>query len=504
MVSTSLYDMMEAVLTIHSPEGTRKVPMTQDRLTLGRGEDADVCIDDAGLSRLHASIYREDEKVWILDEGSTNGSYVNGAPVLLRGTPLADGDKISIGDYTTVWISLSHPSSAVSRQPSAVSHQPSAVSNHKSAIRNPPTADRESILFRLPTAAVAVMAAALLIGVVMLAVNLLKGSVETSGDVNEESAYRTHEPGASDSRSKEDQAYGPSSNGTAVGDPTSNTNAAGGSDTSVVQYPDREGGGSNSTAGAPLAAGSRKLYLQMTEAERNEFIYDRARHISRMMGNREYQFTADVLPYIKRYVDAYARRVGNKSTSLWSEDLNLLFGRARRVAPHIIRSFNAHGVPSVVGLYIPMIESEYRECLTSPVGAKGLFQFMPDTARGYGVDPADRCDARKMAPAAAMYMKHRIAEFGTDAMSVALGIAGYNRSPDSVRRDLHDVLDSENKERSFWTLIANSNKLDRYFQNENVKYVPKFFAAAIVGETPWAFGLEMNPLTTYTRNTDGE
>jgi hypothetical protein len=95
-------------------------------------------------------------------------------------------------------------------------------------------------------------------------------------------------------------------------------------------------------------------------------------------------------------------------------------------------------------------------------------------------------------------MADRIAEFGPDSMSVALGIAGYNRSPDSVRRDLRDVLNSENRERSFWTLVANSNKLDHYFQGENIKYVPKFFAAAIVGETPWAFGIQMQPLSTYT------
>jgi hypothetical protein len=252
------------------------------------------------------------------------------------------------------------------------------------------------------------------------------------------------------------------------------------------------------------AARGRKLYLQMSEAEQNEFIYAQARNVSRMMSNREYVFTDDVLPHIKKYVDGYARRVGNNSTAIWGEDLKILFARARRLAPDIIREFNARGSPKVVGLYIPMIESEYRECLTSPVGAKGLFQFMPATARGYGVDPADRCDVKKMAPAAAKYIKDRIAEFGSDAMSVALGIAGYNRSPDSVRRDLSDVVNSRNKERSFWTLVANSDKLDRFFQNENIKYVPKFFAAAIVGENPWAFGLGMNPLSTYTGSTGAE
>ena len=260
--------------------------------------------------------------------------------------------------------------------------------------------------------------------------------------------------------------------------------------------------GTGVAAQVPRDQRGRKLYLQMSEEERNEFIYAQARNVSRMMSSREYVFTDDVLPYIKKYVDGYARRVGNNSTAIWGEDLNFLFGRARRLAPDIIREFNARGSPKIVGLYIPMIESEYRECLTSPVGAKGLFQFMPATASGYGVNPADRCDVKKMAPAAAKYIKDRIAEFGSDAMSVALGIAGYNRSPDSVRRDLSDVVNSKNKERSFWTLVANSDKLDRFFQNENVKYVPKFFAAAIVGENPEAFGLEMRKLSTYTEPPD--
>jgi hypothetical protein len=177
-----------------------------------------------------------------------------------------------------------------------------------------------------------------------------------------------------------------------------------------------------------------------------------------------------------------------------------MFARAsEQYAPHIIRAFNARGVPPVVGLYLVVVETEYHNIRSENfAGAAGLFQFIGPTARAYGVDPSERTNVAKMAPAAAAYMADRIAEFGPDSMSVALGIAGYNRSPDSVRRDLHDVLNSENRERSFWTLVANSSKLDHYFQGENIKYVPKFFAAAIVGETPWAFGIQMRPLSTYT------
>lgn len=433
--------MLEITLTIQSPGATAQVAFTKERLTVGLSSSADIYIDDTGLSGIHSSLHRQDEKVWILDENSTNGSYVNGNPVPGHGTPLADGDEISIGNSTTIFVSVV---------------QPDSQNQSSAALINPP--------FRLVVGLVLILTA--LATVAALGPRMLKHA-ETRDNRRAKAGFENEENIVSSGKREVKGAL----------DLTNNSNLQ--------------------TEEPPKGAAPRKLYTRMNEDEQNEFIYSQARNISRMMSNREYVFTDDVLPYIKKYVDGYARRVGNRSTAIWGEDLISLFSRARRLAPDIIREFNARGVPKVVGLYIPMIESEYRECLTSPVGAKGLFQFMPATARGYGVDPDSRCDVKKMAPAAAKYIKDRIAEFGSDAMSVALGIAGYNRSPDSVRRDLNDVINGKNKERSFWTLVANSDKLDRFFQNENIKYVPKFFAAAIVGENPWAFGLEMNPLSTY-------
>ncbi len=68
---------MEVTLIIHSVDGAREVPLTGSRLTLGRTEPADVVINDQSLSRVHASINRDGDRVWIIDEGSTNGSLVN-------------------------------------------------------------------------------------------------------------------------------------------------------------------------------------------------------------------------------------------------------------------------------------------------------------------------------------------------------------------------------------------------------------------------------------------
>src|SRR6266404_4071837 len=93
---------MEVTLIIHSVDGARELPLTGSRLTLGRTEPADLVINDQSLSRVHASINRDGERVWIVDEGSTNGSLVNGAPVPPSGTPLRDGDEIYLGNTTIV------------------------------------------------------------------------------------------------------------------------------------------------------------------------------------------------------------------------------------------------------------------------------------------------------------------------------------------------------------------------------------------------------------------
>lgn len=249
---------------------------------------------------------------------------------------------------------------------------------------------------------------------------------------------------------------------------------------------------------------STKLYLQMSEEEQYEFIERRARHVSRMISNGTYEFSRPSISYIKQYVDAYARRVGNGSKATWGEDLNSVFGRGQKYAPMIIQAFNARRIPPAIGLYLVVVETEYTNfSQENEAGAAGLFQFIPSTAELYGVPANQRTNIDKMSKAAAHYVADRIAEFGTDPMSVALCIAGYNRSPDSVRSDLQSVMNSANKERSFWTLVTNSNKLDKWFQGENIKYVPKYFAAAVVGETPWAFGLRMKqPLSTFTGAAD--
>jgi hypothetical protein len=237
-----------------------------------------------------------------------------------------------------------------------------------------------------------------------------------------------------------------------------------------------------------------KLYKDLDRDQRMAFLKNRARHVSLLLGGEPYEFGNEIIELLARDVEQYRLRVGNRQTMIWGDDLNYLFARAQCYSAEIIRAFRRHNVPVAVGLYIVAVETEFRNIRSENfAGAAGLFQFIPGTAELYGVSPRERTNVRKMADAAARYMSNRISEFGTDSTSVELAIAGYNRSPDSVRRDLQEVLSlvGTDKARSFWNLIAHSTVLDRHFRGENVKYVPKFMAIAIIGETPWAFDLQM-------------
>jgi hypothetical protein len=88
-----------------------------------------------------------------------------------------------------------------------------------------------------------------------------------------------------------------------------------------------------------------------------------------------------------------------------------------------------------------------------------------------------------------------MAELGEDSQSVTLVLLSYNRGPEWVRNTLRELRGTPNYQRNFWTLFAHRHKMDETFQNENAGYVPRFFAAAIIGENPQRFGLQMPPLS---------
>jgi hypothetical protein len=81
----------------------RAVPLTGDRVVIGRSRECDIRLDDGNVSRRHVELVREGPSEWVLVElGSTNGTEVNGRKVQRR-TALDDGDRITIGSTELVF-----------------------------------------------------------------------------------------------------------------------------------------------------------------------------------------------------------------------------------------------------------------------------------------------------------------------------------------------------------------------------------------------------------------
>jgi hypothetical protein len=65
--------------------------------TLGRSQDADIAFSDRYASGLHARVYARADRYFIEDMNSTNGTLLDGAPVIGE-MEIPDGAKIAIGD----------------------------------------------------------------------------------------------------------------------------------------------------------------------------------------------------------------------------------------------------------------------------------------------------------------------------------------------------------------------------------------------------------------------
>jgi len=236
-----------------------------------------------------------------------------------------------------------------------------------------------------------------------------------------------------------------------------------------------------------------KLYTQMSEAEQLKFVADQEQRISLMMGDHPSKLNDEAVRAIKGFVDRY---VAFDTRTDGHGSLSEIYGRAKPYVPLIAESFTARKVPVIIGIYLPVIESAYRDCYENEMGAKGLFQFIPQTAKHYGVARDEMCDPQKMTPAAAHYIADLMAELGEDSESVTLVLVSYNRGSESVRDSLRHLRGTVNYERNFWTLYAHRSEMDDTFRNESAYYVPNFFAAAIIGENPQTFGLQQPPLSS--------
>ncbi len=189
-----------------------------------------------------------------------------------------------------------------------------------------------------------------------------------------------------------------------------------------------------------------------------------------------------LLAEVKRFVDHWTG--GNREYTVRSIE---------RGRPHLamIRSELRRSHLPEVFCYLPFVESGYRTAVVSGAGAQGLWQFMPRTARNYGLrvegDVDERTDPVLATRAACKYLEGLLATFGTDAFMCA--IAAYNKGEYGMVSCLTQNVLKKNvsflSRWKFWDLVE---KGDGCLKQETIEYVPKFLSAAIVLRRPEVYG----------------
>jgi diguanylate cyclase (GGDEF)-like protein len=97
------HERRPALVFMRGEQLAAPIPLERDEVTLGRALEADVRVNDARASRLHARISIEHDaeanapRYRLTDLGSTNGTLLNGQPV--SDALLQHGDKLSIGEH---------------------------------------------------------------------------------------------------------------------------------------------------------------------------------------------------------------------------------------------------------------------------------------------------------------------------------------------------------------------------------------------------------------------
>lgn len=147
--------------------------------------------------------------------------------------------------------------------------------------------------------------------------------------------------------------------------------------------------------------------------------------------------------------------------------------RVQALRPMLEPILREEGIPAELAAVV-LIESGGRTTARSPKGARGLWQFMPDTGRRYGLVVSEAVDERldpyKSTHAAARYLRDLYSQFG----SWSLALAAYNSGEDTVQRAIDRASSRD------FPVIAHSGVLPA----ETQSYVPAVLNA--MGVTDFA------------------
>jgi len=221
----------------------------------------------------------------------------------------------------------------------------------------------------------------------------------------------------------------------------------------------------------------RSLLYRVGVGQRETFVTQQVRAVMAEFGAEVYRIPPEFIERVNAHIEAYQ---GPDRPHMEYA----LTGAKAQIAT-MQRILEEEKLPPDFA-YVPLVESALSASQNSAAGAAGPWQFTPGTARAFGlrVDSAvdERKDLRKSTRAACGFLRQLLLDFGTGS-SVMLALAAYNLGPAKVKQAVIKSVKDPIKQRNFWYLYR-----ARALPAETREYVPKVFAAIIIGRNPERFG----------------
>ncbi|MGQ0815191.1 MAG: transglycosylase SLT domain-containing protein [Gemmatimonadota bacterium] len=178
---------------------------------------------------------------------------------------------------------------------------------------------------------------------------------------------------------------------------------------------------------------------------------------------------------VDQWIDFLKGRNANK-TRLWLE-------RSGKYTPMIQAELRKRGMPEDL-IYLAFIESGFSPNAKSHAAAVGLWQFIAETGKRYGLEVSSHVDERrdpiKATGAALDYLSELYDRFG----SWYLAAAAYNTGENRVARIMREETGSERgDDDDFWKIASR-------LPAETRNYVPLMLAAGHIGKQPEQFGFD--------------
>jgi membrane-bound lytic murein transglycosylase D len=181
------------------------------------------------------------------------------------------------------------------------------------------------------------------------------------------------------------------------------------------------------------------------------------------------RFEPRLVKYLQFYRDT---ATGRSIIRSWAK-------RSGRFAPGIRAALARAGLPKDL-VWLSLVESSHNPEIFSPAGAAGLWQFVPETARIYGLTVDkwvdERLDPVRSTEAAVRYLDDLKRRFGTWDLAMAAYNMGHGGLSKAVRK--YNTND-------YWELSRHEAGVPW----ETALYVPKILAVAFVMKNPEAFGI---------------